>query len=177
MTAQLRHNLVLTGFMGTGKTTVGRLLAERLGLEFVDTDAVIEQRHGPIPEIFAQQGEVGFRRIERELAAELGQRRGLVVATGGRMMLDPDNEHSLGASGAVFCLTAPAEELLRRVLADRSTVERPLLAGADPADRIAELLTERAPLYQRFPQVDTTDRDPDEIAADLARRWAALQPS
>ena len=83
------HNLILTGFMGTGKTTVGRLVARKLGREFVDTDLVIEERHGPIQEIFDRQGESAFRDIERTLAVELGQRKRLVIATGGRMLLDP----------------------------------------------------------------------------------------
>jgi len=169
-TERARTNVVLTGFMGTGKTTVGRLLAQRLGYEFVDTDAVIEERHGSIPAIFADRGETGFRAIERELARELADRRCLVVATGGRMMLDPDNEVSLGSGGTVFCLTAPGEVILRRVLDDESPVERPLLAGDDAAGRIAELLAERAPLYRRYPQVATEDRSPEEIVDDLLRR-------
>ncbi len=85
------QNLVLTGFMGTGKTTVGRMLAEKLGMEFVDTDELIESRHGPIPRIFADRGESEFRAIEQEVARELGERSGLVIATGGRMVLDDDN--------------------------------------------------------------------------------------
>jgi shikimate kinase len=85
------RNVVLTGFMGTGKTTVGRLLAERLGYGFVDTDALIVARHGPIAEIFAGRGEGEFRRLEAEVAAELADRTGLVIATGGRMLLDHGN--------------------------------------------------------------------------------------
>src|SRR5690606_6565646 len=100
------RNVVLTGFMGTGKTTVGRLLAERLGFEFVDTDALITERHGPIPEIFARDGEAAFRQFERALAAELAERSGLVVSTGGRLMLDPASAAALGNGAAVFCLTA-----------------------------------------------------------------------
>ena len=84
-------NLVLTGFMATGKTTVGRSLAERLGLEFVDTDLLIESMHGPISQIFEQKGEEWFRSIERGVAAELGTKTGLVIATGGRLLLDPEN--------------------------------------------------------------------------------------
>ncbi len=81
-------NVVLTGFMATGKTTVGRLLAERLGYEFVDTDQLIEQRHGPIPAIFRESGEGEFRRLERSVADELAARRQLVISTGGRLLLD-----------------------------------------------------------------------------------------
>ncbi|MGH9134897.1 MAG: shikimate kinase, partial [Ilumatobacteraceae bacterium] len=106
MTASDSRNIVLTGFMGTGKTTVGRLLAEQLGFEFVDTDQVIEQRHGAIAEVFRVMGEDAFRRIERELAAELADRERLVISTGGRMMLDPQNVASLSRNGRVFCLVA-----------------------------------------------------------------------
>src|SRR3970040_282740 len=98
------HNLVLTGFMGTGKTTVGHALAVKLGMEFVDTDELIEARHGPIARIFAEQGEAEFRAIERTVARELGQRTGLVIATGGRMILDPENFQSLSKNGRIFCL-------------------------------------------------------------------------
>ncbi len=164
-------NLILTGFMGTGKTTVGRLLADRLDLEFVDTDAVIEDRHGPIPEIFAEEGEAGFRAIERRVAAELADRTGLVVATGGRMMLDHDNQASLGATGPVLCLVADATEILRRVEADPSPIGRPLLAGDDPPARIHQLLAERAPLYAAFEQVQTAGRSPEEVADELAVRF------
>ncbi len=161
-------NIVLTGFMGTGKTTVGRILAAELGFDFVDTDAVIEQRHGPIAEIFRERGEDVFRAIERDLAAELADRSRLVIATGGRMMLDPDNVVSLERRGRVFCLVAEAEEIHRRVTADAAHVERPLLAGADPRARILELLAERRSGYRQFTQVVTDGRSPRAIAAEIA---------
>lgn len=155
-------NLVLTGFMGTGKTTVGRLLAERLQRPFVDTDALIEERHGPIPAIFADHGEDRFRALEREVAAELGERDGLVVATGGRLLLDPANVATLGASGTVVCLTASVAALIDRL---QDEVEhRPLLRGGEAGERIAALLHERRSGYARFPQVDTDGRSADEVA-------------
>lgn len=160
-------NIVLTGFMGTGKSTVGRLLAERLGWPFVDTDALIEDRHGTIPAIFAEHGEARFRAIEREVAAELAGRRSTVVATGGRLLLDPVNEAALGATGVIVCLAATADELIARL---RGEVQlRPLLQGGDPAQRIRELLAERAGGYGRFPQVATDDRAPDEVADAVLR--------
>lgn len=155
-------NIVLTGFMGTGKSTVGRLVAERLGRRFVDTDALIESRHGPIPRLFAEHGEDHFRRLEREVAAELAATSGLVVATGGRTMLDPANQASLGASGTVVCLAASVEQLVLR-LQDEAE-DRPLLQGDDPAGRITGLLAEREAGYARFPQVVTDGRTPDEVA-------------
>ena len=152
-------NVVLTGFMGTGKTTVGRVLAQRLGRPFVDTDALIEERHGPIPEIFAELGEDRFRELERAVATELSAQRGLVVSTGGRMLLDPVNAAALQSSGLVVCLVAPAEEILRRVSAV-GVEDRPLLHVADPRARIIELLEERQSGYAAFPQVATVDVHP-----------------
>jgi 3-dehydroquinate synthase len=162
-----QHNVVLTGFMGTGKTTVGRLLADDLGYEFVDTDELIEQRHGPIVDIFASRGEEAFREIERDVAAELARRSGLVVSTGGRMMLDPANVRALSASGRVFCLVATPEEVFDRVTSDPSRLERPLLKVPDPRQRIIELMSERDPDYRRFPQLLTDARAPDAVALDL----------
>lgn len=155
-------NIVLTGFMGTGKSTVGRRLAERLGRAFVDTDELIEARHGPIEAIFAEHGEARFRAIEREVAAELGRRRGLVVATGGRLLLDPQNTASLGATGIVVCLHAEVGTLVDRLAGDAG--RRPLLGGDDPEGRIRALLAERAAGYGRFPQVRTDGLTPEEVA-------------
>jgi len=158
--------------MGTGKSTVGRVLADLLDLEFVDTDHLIESDHGPIPVIFAEQGEVAFRSIESDVAAALADRDGLVIATGGRLMLGPDNATALEATGRVFCLHAPVEVILERVMGD-GTAHRPLLDGDDPAGRIRALLTERATAYGQFEQVDTVGRTPAEIAANIAAHLAA----
>lgn len=160
--ADARPNIVLTGFMGTGKSTVGRLVAERLGRRFVDTDTLIESRHGPIPDLFAEHGEAHFRTLEREVAVELAGDRCLVVSTGGRTMLDPANEATLGASGTVLCLVASVDELVAR-LRDEAA-HRPLLGEGDPAERIASLLAERAVGYGRFRQIDTDGRTPGEVA-------------
>ncbi len=168
-----RRNIVLTGFMGTGKTTVGRLLADRLGYEFVDTDDVIEDRHGPIPQIFLEYGEDEFRRQERAVAAELAARGGLVISTGGRMMVDPANAEVLGATGDVCCLTASIDTLVDRLVAVGAET-RPMLAGHDLRARLQELLEERAPAYARFTQVATEGRDPEQVVdavlEQLARR-------
>jgi shikimate kinase len=160
-------NLVLTGFMGTGKTTIGRILATRLDYDFVDTDELIEQRHGPIPQIFSEHGEGEFRRLEREVAAELAERDRLVISTGGRLMVDAVNAARLGATGHVVCLTASVDTILARVAADDSPIERPLLAGDDVHATIAQLLADRAEAYARFEQVDTERRTPDEIADEI----------
>ncbi len=159
-----RPNIVLTGFMGTGKTTVGQELARRLGYRFVDTDQLIEQRHGPIADIFAEKGEEAFRSIERTVAAELADADGLVVATGGRMMLDDANASSLGRSGHVVCLVASSDTIHHRVTADDSGVVRPLLDGDDARTRIEELLAVRDAGYRRFPQVDTNGCSVHDVA-------------
>ncbi len=159
--------------MGTGKSTVGRLLAERLGFGFVDTDAVIEERHGPIPEIFAAQGEAAFRSMEGALAVELAARSRLVISTGGGMVLDETVASTLAETGDIVCLVAAPETILERVLADESGPERPLLAHPDVSERVLELLAERAERYGRFRQVATDDRTPDEVATAVV---AAVVP-
>ncbi len=161
------RNVVLTGFMGTGKSTVGRMLAERLAFEFIDTDAIIEDEHGAIPEIFRQQGEEGFRRIERAVAAEVADRRRRVISTGGRMMLDPVNVRSLSRNGRVFCLVASPDAILERVTSGPQATDRPLLAGPDPRRRVLELLTSREAEYRRFAQLTTEARSPESVADDL----------
>ncbi|MCB0968802.1 MAG: shikimate kinase [Ilumatobacter sp.] len=161
-------SVVLTGFMGTGKSTVGRALADLLGYEYVDTDAVIVERHGPIPAIFAEHGEGHFRQLERDLAAELAERDGLVVSTGGRMLVDPVNAEVFERRHLVVALTATADMIYERVGGERAAATRPMLAGGDVRARIADLLAERTPAYARFRLVATDDRSPDEIAAEIA---------
>lgn len=159
-------NIVLTGFMGTGKSTIGRAVAQLLGREFVDTDALIVERHGEIEAIFATLGEQAFRAMERNIATELADRGDLVVATGGRFMLDPHNRDAL-AESVVLRLTATEDEIVRRVTAD-GIEHRPLLADADdPRAVVVDLLREREAAYAAFPSIETTDRTVEEIAADV----------
>lgn len=158
-----RRNVVLTGFMATGKTTVGRVLAERLGYELVDTDTLIEDRHGPIPQIFVEYGEDEFRRMEREVAAELSDQERLVISTGGRMMVDPVNVAALAGSGDVFCLTASVDTIVDRLQA-AGTDTRPMLAGHDLRARVTDLLAARAAAYAAFTQVATDGLTPEQIA-------------
>ena len=160
-------NIIFTGFMGTGKTTVGKLLANKLGREFIDTDDLIEQRQGlTIPEIFDQLGEPAFRKMEAEIARELGQREGLVISTGGRLMLDPENVAALSVNGRVFCLVATPQEILSRIEGDADH-HRPLLDVPNPGEQIVELLQERKKGYQRFLKMTTDDKQPHDITADL----------
>jgi shikimate kinase len=167
-----RPNLVLIGFMGTGKTTIGKICARELGYAFRDSDAEIVRRAGkPIPEIFAQEGEAAFRQYEREAIADLASQEGLVIATGGGAVLDPANADTLRACGTVVLLTAAPFVLLRRV-GDART--RPLLASsANPRERIMGLLRERRPLYERAAhfQIDTTHVNKTTVAANVLEKF------
>jgi shikimate kinase len=162
--------IVLTGFMGTGKSTVGRALATRLGYAFVDTDTLIEQRHGAIATIFRERGEEAFRRMEREVAAELGGRERVVIATGGRLMLDPTNA-AVFEDAAVFCLTADLDTILQRTAP--AQISRPLLAADDRRARIEALLDERALGYASFEQVSTDGQTPEAVVNDIVSRLDA----
>ncbi len=164
-------NLVLTGFMGTGKSTIGRMIAARLNRPFVDMDVEIERRAGQsIPEIFATRGEEAFRQMERDLCRELAGQRGLVIATGGGALVDPTNRERMIASGIVICLQASPEGLLARLRAEAST--RPLLHSDDPAARIRELLAARAEAYDALPyHIDTTDLSPEDVMEAVLTLW------
>ncbi|MCL4116640.1 UNVERIFIED_CONTAM: hypothetical protein GTU68_028881 [Idotea baltica] len=154
--------------MGTGKSTVGRLLAYRLGLKHVDTDKMIERRHGPIPRIFEEQGEDGFREIERAIAIELTTDVGYVISTGGRFMLDPANVTALREANRIFCLVAELDVIMERVMRRRSS--RPMLAGDDPQARVEELMQERADGYAQFEAVQTDQRPPSAVVDDIVAR-------
>ena len=157
------RNIVLLGFMGTGKSTVAQILAQRLGRSVLEMDATLEQRAGkPISAIFAEEGEPHFRQMERALVQELAAQHGLVVSCGGGVVLNPDNVRDLSATGLVVCLTATPEVILQRVAA---ATHRPLLEGGEKTKKIIELLTKRQPLYNAVPhRIDTACRTPAEIA-------------
>ncbi len=160
-------NLILAGFMGTGKSTVGRVCAQQLGLQFVDTDVEIVRREGiSIPQMFETQGEDYFRQRERELVEELVQRGGCVIATGGGMIVNDDNRNLLLASGVGVCLTARPDVIVQRVGGKTAAQMRPMLKGNDVTARITHLLKERAPKYAQFHyHVDTSTCGSNEVAA------------
>jgi shikimate kinase len=141
------QNLALIGFMGTGKTTVGRLLAEQLHFTFLDTDEQIEANSGKqITEIFAQQGEPVFRELERQLVEQLAHRTQTVISTGGGLPVNPANLASLKSHSLVVCLWASPERIYERV---RNQEHRPLLRDPDPLAKIRALLAAREPFYRQ----------------------------
>jgi shikimate kinase/3-dehydroquinate synthase len=161
-------NLSITGFMGVGKSSVGAAVADRLGRVFVDMDTEIESRAGKsIADVFAQDGQDAFRALEAALCRELSGRDGLVIATGGGTLVDPENRDRMIQSGTVVCLTCEPEALARRL---DGTVDRPLLGSADPRATIVELLGSRGQAYADLPwHVDTTARPIADITEDVVR--------
>jgi shikimate kinase/3-dehydroquinate synthase len=159
-------NLIVTGFMGTGKTTVAQEVARRLNRPFVDMDTQIEEQAGKsIPRIFAEDGEVAFRQMETALCTELSERQGLVIATGGGALVDARNRKRLMESGTVVCLTCDVSEIVRR-LNGGDDFDRPLLHVADPRAEIERLLGVRHQAYAAIPWwVDTTQCSVDDVAA------------
>jgi shikimate kinase len=138
--------LILIGMMGAGKTTVGRELARRLNMRFVDCDHELIARTGvSIPTIFEIEGEAGFRQRESRLLAELFGETGIIIATGGGIVLDPANRALLSEHGTVIYLNAPPHILWERTRRDRN---RPLLQIENPRERIEELYRQRDPLYR-----------------------------
>ena len=140
-------NLALIGFMGTGKSSVGRLVADQLRFEFLDTDDQIESRAGKtINDIFTQNGESTFRELECHLVEELANRTHMVISTGGGLPVNPANLASLKCHALVVCLWSSPEKILERV---RDQSHRPLLRDPDPLTKIRSLLTAREPFYKQ----------------------------
>ena len=143
----MKSNIVLIGFMGTGKTAVGRVLAEKLGKKFVELDDIISKRAmKSIKRIFAEDGEVAFRELEINLAKEVSEKENQVIACGGGVVLNKINIDRLRENGIVVYLTASPEAILNRVSEGN---ERPLLSTPDKEERIGTLLRERKPYYER----------------------------
>lgn len=163
-------SVFLIGPMGAGKSAVGRRLAHLLKRDFYDTDDEIERRTGvDIPFIFEKEGEAGFRRRERRVVAELSALPGIVLATGGGVVLDEENRRDLTVSGTVVYLHASVGQQLKRTRRGRG---RPLLETEDPRQRLEDLMTIREPLYRAMADyvIDTNGRKVAAVAEEIRRR-------
>ncbi len=149
-------NIILVGFMGTGKTAVGRALAKHLKMKFIDMDDLIEEREGmKISDIFASKGEPYFRKVEKGIAREVSAKSGLVIAAGGGAVIDEENVKNLKSNGIMVERT-------------KGYMHRPLLNVSDPKEKISELLARRAAYYARADyRVDTTDLSIDEVVRKI----------
>lgn len=144
----MKTSIALIGFMGTGKTVVGKLLAEKMGKEFIELDALIEKRAGKsIPEIFRREGEIGFRELEIEVTRQVAGKRNAVIACGGGIILNTININRLRQESIIVCLAASPAVILKRTSGDKDG--RPLLAVADRLRQIEELFKYRKPFYER----------------------------
>ena len=162
-------NIVLTGFMGTGKTAVGKELARLLHMTLVDVDSEIEKSEKmTINEIFRKSGEARFREIETAMIKTIAQQKNTIISTGGGAVLKQENIEILKENGVIVCLCATPETIFRRTCTHD---DRPLLQVQDPMGRIRELLSIRAPYYEKADiMVDTEDRTPLEIAEEIRRK-------
>ncbi len=163
-------NLALIGFMGAGKTSVGRLVAEQLHFDYLDTDEFIQSRTGrPIAEIFSTDGEAAFRKMEQELVGELAARTKTVIATGGGLPMNPQNLVNLKTHALVVCLWASPEKIWERV---KNQTHRPLLHDADPQKKIRELLAAREPFYRQADVLLNTElRSVREVAQQVVHQF------
>ncbi|MCH9695120.1 MAG: shikimate kinase AroK [Gammaproteobacteria bacterium] len=164
------RNIILIGPMGAGKSAVGRSLARTLHLTFIDSDDEIEARTGvDIPFIFEKEGEEGFRKREAVVIDDLSKMDGIVLATGGGAIVDPDSRSRLGGRGFVVYLFTSVEQQVVRTQRGR---ERPLIAGSDPQATLAALLEQRDPLYREIADivVDTDGRRVNAVANEIVEQ-------
>ncbi|MBN1862427.1 MAG: shikimate kinase [Dehalococcoidales bacterium] len=159
----MKTSVALIGFMGTGKTAVGRALAEKLGREFIELDPLIEKKAGKtIPEIFSGDGEIAFRELEIAVTKEAAGKEKAVIACGGGVVLNKINIDRLREGAVIVYLTASPQAILKRTVNDDE--ERPLLKVPDPARTIGELLEFRRPFYERAAEI-TVDTSPIDVAS------------
>jgi len=163
----MARNIILVGPMGAGKTTIGKQLAQQLGRDFYDSDREIEEHTGAnIPLIFELEGEEGFRKREKNILIELTQKQGIVLATGGGAVLDPDNRAQLANNGFVIYLSAPLAQLFNRTSKDRN---RPLLQTENPRKKLEEIIATRDPLYREVADIiiETDDKPVRNVVKNL----------
>ncbi len=161
-------NIALVGFMGTGKSTIATLLAEKLKADYVDLDEVIEAKEGmKIVDIFSQKGEPYFRKVEKAVTAEISQEDGKIIACGGGVVLDDENVKNLKKNGVMICLEAAPEIIMERT---KNYKHRPLLNVVEPKAKIAELLRKRKPYYDKADYIlDTSHLSKQEVVAEILR--------
>jgi shikimate kinase len=164
----MKKNIYLIGFMGTGKSTVGRLVAEKLGMEFCDTDAMVEAKSGmTVSEIFDEMDEEAFRSMETDVLKEITEKRNLVVSTGGGIVVTKGNMEIMRQAGSLITLMASPEQIFERIKDDKG---RPLLQVESPLDEIKKLIFDRAPFYINTDYiVETTEMSPAEAAEEIIR--------
>jgi shikimate kinase len=171
---RLVKNIFLTGFMGCGKTSVGRVLSERLGYRFVDLDeAIVAEAGVSIKEIFASQGEPAFRQLESQVLQRVALGAGIVVSTGGGAVLAEGNRAVMREAGSIVNLTASVEAIAARLSGDR---ERPLLAGDASSERIRNMLETREPYYADADlRIDTTAKTVAAVTAEILQALKGCQ--
>jgi len=159
-------NIVLTGFMGAGKTTIGRALAKKLQMRLVDIDEEIEKEQKmSINDIFSRHGEPHFRDIETAMIQELSRDKNIIISTGGGAVLRDENMEALKENGIIFCLNATAETILERTGRNQ---DRPLLKVENPKEKITELLAYRRPFYERAGiMIETDGKTPLEVVQEI----------
>jgi shikimate kinase len=162
-------NIALIGFMGAGKTAVGKQLAKKLNLALIDADAEIEKEQGmSITDIFKNFGEPHFRDVETAVIKRLSAMKNIVISTGGGAVLRQENMDNLRANGVIVCLWAEPETVFQRIRHDTS---RPLLQVEDPLKKIQELLEFRKPFYEKADiMIDTEDKSPKEVADEIIEK-------
>jgi shikimate kinase len=160
-------NLILCGMMGSGKSTIGKLLAEALSWEWLDTDELIVSRYGKITDIFAQKGEGYFRDLETKTVQELAKKDRLVISTGGGLVLKKENVSLLKENGRLIYLRAKRQTLALRLYADK---DRPLLQTAETLDeKLERLLKERSKIYEAVSDeiIDVDEKSPEQIVQEI----------
>jgi shikimate kinase len=164
-------NLVLIGYRGSGKSTVGRRLADRLKMRFVDTDDLIEERQGnPISDIVKSHGWGHFRKLERDTIEEISKEDHLIIAPGGGAVLDTDNVKALRENGFIIWLKADKQTLLKRMNQDPGTnTRRPTLTGKGTSEELKEVMSLREPMYERASkiQIDTSTLDVEAVVENI----------
>lgn len=161
-------NIVLVGFMGTGKTAVAKALSKSLKMEYVSMDDIIRKKEAKsINEIFSQDGEPYFRKVEKEVAEDLSKRNNVIIDAGGGVVLNEENVKNLKKNGKIVCLNATPDVIYERT---KKRSHRPLLNVADPRKKITELLNFRAPYYGKADmQIDTSQKGINEVCQEIIK--------